>query len=143
MKNQHIEHFLEDSSYRDSKLQEVFNKISNIWQQQNPVSIKQKLSSEVIESVLPERNPIPAEGKKRCSPSGVRLSRSAGPFGYGGAGEKAAKEQRKSHLRNGFSSPSAESRVTDPRMRKPRFRTPRRTKTVGACALLSLPRNSC
>ncbi|KAL0274537.1 UNVERIFIED_CONTAM: hypothetical protein PYX00_002639 [Menopon gallinae] len=59
MKNQHIEHFLEDSSYRDSKLQEVFNKISNIWQQQNPVTIKRKLSSEVIESVLPERNPIP------------------------------------------------------------------------------------
>lgn len=59
MKNQHIEHFLEDSSYRDSKLQEVFNKISNIWQQQNSVSIRRKLSSEVIETVLPERNHIP------------------------------------------------------------------------------------
>lgn len=65
MKNQHIEHFLEDSSYRDSKLQEVFNKISNIWQhQQNSVSIKRKLSSEVIETVLPEQNRIPiAEGE--------------------------------------------------------------------------------
>lgn len=61
MKNQHIEHFLEDSSYRDSKLQEVFNKISNIWQQhqQSSVSIKRKLSSEVIETVLPERNRVP------------------------------------------------------------------------------------
>lgn len=59
MKNQHIEHFLEDSSYRDSKLQEVFNKISNIWQQQNSVLSKRKLSSEVIETVLPDRNHIP------------------------------------------------------------------------------------
>ena len=67
MKNQqqhqqhNIENFFQESSYRDSKLQEVFNKISNIWQHQtNPsVSIKEKLSSEVIETVLPERSRIP------------------------------------------------------------------------------------
>lgn len=64
MKRDHIEHFMEDSSRRDTtKLNGVFNKISDIWQHQNSVS-RQKMSSEVIESILPERFNIPIAGRK-------------------------------------------------------------------------------
>jgi len=64
MKRDHIEHFMEDSSRRDTtRLNGVFNKISDIWQHQNSVS-RQKMSSEVIESILPERFNIPIAGRK-------------------------------------------------------------------------------
>ena len=64
MKGDHIEHFLEDSSRRDTtRLNGVFNKISDILQHQNSVS-RQKMSSEVIESILPERFNIPIAGRK-------------------------------------------------------------------------------
>ncbi|KDR16565.1 protein charybde-like isoform X1 [Zootermopsis nevadensis] len=53
-----IEHFLEDSSHRDTRLHGVFNKISDIWQHQNCVS-RQKMTSDVIESILPERFNVP------------------------------------------------------------------------------------
>lgn len=58
-----IEHFLEDSSHRDTRLHGVFNKISDIWQHQNSVS-RQKMSSEVIESILPERFNVPVAVRK-------------------------------------------------------------------------------
>ncbi|GFG29691.1 hypothetical protein Cfor_03741, partial [Coptotermes formosanus] len=70
MKGDHIEHFLEDSSRRDTtRLNGVFNKISDILQHQNSVS-KQKMSSEVIESILPERFNIPIAGRgyRDCGP---------------------------------------------------------------------------
>jgi hypothetical protein len=63
MKGDHVEHFLEDSSRRDTRLRGVFNKISDIWQHQNSVS-RQKMSSEVIESVLPERFNVPIASRK-------------------------------------------------------------------------------
>lgn len=64
MNRDHMENFLEDSSRRDtSRLNGVFNKISDIWQHQNSVS-RQKMSSEVIESILPERFNIPIAGRK-------------------------------------------------------------------------------
>lgn len=64
MQGDRIEHFLEDSPHHhDSKLHGVFNKISDIWQQQHSVSHKQKMSAEVIETILPERNiPISDSG---------------------------------------------------------------------------------
>lgn len=63
MKRDHIEHFMEDSSRRDTtRLNGVFNKISDILQHQNSVS-RQKMSSEVIESILPERFNIPIAGR--------------------------------------------------------------------------------
>ena len=64
MKGDHIEHFLEDSSRRDAtRLNGVFNKISDIWQHQNTVS-RPKMSSEVIESILPDRFNVPIAGRK-------------------------------------------------------------------------------
>lgn len=65
MQGDRFEHFLEDSPHRDSKLHGVFNKISDIWQQQHSVSHKQKMSAEVIETILPERN-IPISNSKYC-----------------------------------------------------------------------------
>ncbi|XP_034230325.1 protein charybde-like [Thrips palmi] len=64
MQGDRFEHFLEDSPHHnDSKLHGVFNKISDIWQQQHTVSHKQKMSAEVIETILPERNiPISNSG---------------------------------------------------------------------------------
>ncbi|PSN58152.1 hypothetical protein C0J52_01043 [Blattella germanica] len=56
-----FEHFLEDSSHRDTKLRGVFNKISDIWHHQNSVS-RPKMSTEVIESILPERFNVPITG---------------------------------------------------------------------------------
>ena len=53
-----FEQFLEDPSHRDTKLRGVFNKISDIWQHQNSVS-RPKMSTEVIESILPERFNVP------------------------------------------------------------------------------------
>jgi hypothetical protein len=58
-----IQHILEDSSNRDTRLNGVFNKISDIWQHQNSVS-RQKMSSEVIESILPERFNVPVAVSK-------------------------------------------------------------------------------
>jgi len=55
-----IEHFLEDSPHRDIKLNEVFNKITDILQQQTVVTpSKQKMSCDVIETILPDRTTIP------------------------------------------------------------------------------------
>lgn len=64
MQGDRFEHFLEDSPHHpDSKLHGVFNKISDIWRQQHTVSHKQKMSAEVIETILPERNiPISDSG---------------------------------------------------------------------------------
>ncbi|KAJ9591960.1 hypothetical protein L9F63_001472 [Diploptera punctata] len=56
-----FEQFLEDPSHRDTKLRGVFNKISDIWQHQNSVS-RPKMSTEVIESILPERFNVPIAG---------------------------------------------------------------------------------
>ncbi|KAJ8893897.1 hypothetical protein PR048_006498 [Dryococelus australis] len=53
-----IEHFLEDTPHHDSRLHGVFNKISDILQHQNSPT-KQKMSSEVIESIQPERFNVP------------------------------------------------------------------------------------
>lgn len=63
-----IEHFLEDSPHRDIKLNEVFNKISDILQQQTVVApSKQKMSCDVIETILPEKSNIPINQGKSCS----------------------------------------------------------------------------
>lgn len=57
-----IEHFLEDSPHRDIKLNEVFNKITDILQQQTVVTpTKQKMSCDVIETILPDRSNVPIE----------------------------------------------------------------------------------
>lgn len=57
-----IEHFLEDSPHRDIKLNEVFNKITDILQQQTVVTpSKQKMSCDVIETILPERSIEPID----------------------------------------------------------------------------------
>lgn len=57
-----IEHFLEDSPHRDIKLNEVFNKITDILQQQTVVApTKQKMSCDVIETILPERSNEPID----------------------------------------------------------------------------------
>ncbi|XP_022191088.1 protein charybde isoform X1 [Nilaparvata lugens] len=66
MTSEHLEHFLEDSPHRDVKLNEVFNKLSDILQQQTP--IKQKMSCDVIDSILPDRNTVPiSSGSTRPS----------------------------------------------------------------------------
>lgn len=65
MKGEHIEHYLEDSPHRDVKLNEVFNKLSDILQQQNSVTpVKQKMTCDVIETILPDRNTVPVTGGK-------------------------------------------------------------------------------
>ncbi|XP_068082851.1 protein charybde-like [Anabrus simplex] len=66
MKKSQMEHFLEDSPNHESRFHEVFSKISDIWHKQNSVS-SQKMSSEVIESILPERFSLPISG---CGYSG-------------------------------------------------------------------------
>ncbi|XP_046990405.1 protein charybde-like [Schistocerca americana] len=58
--NGNMERVLEDTQNRPSKLQEVFSKISDIWHQSS--RSKEVFSSEVIESVLPERFNIPING---------------------------------------------------------------------------------
>lgn len=57
MKSQNVEQFLEEAGVRDGKLQEVFSKMSGIWQQHT--GIRRKLSSDVIETVLPDQKHIP------------------------------------------------------------------------------------
>nr|CAD7578097.1 unnamed protein product [Timema californicum] len=57
MKGQ-LEHFLENPSQHNSKLQGVFNKISDIWQHQNP--IPKQMSPEVKGPILPERLNLPS-----------------------------------------------------------------------------------
>lgn len=58
MKSQNVEQFLEEAGVRDGKMQEVFSKMSGIWQQHT--GIRRKLSSsDVIESVLPEQKHVP------------------------------------------------------------------------------------
>lgn len=59
MKGEHIEHFLEDSPHRDIKLNEVFNKITDILQQTSVSPVKQKMSCDVIETILPDKSNIP------------------------------------------------------------------------------------
>ncbi|KAG8295661.1 negative regulation of signal transduction [Homalodisca vitripennis] len=66
-----IEHFLEDSPHRDIKLNEVFNKITDIIQQQAVVTPdKQKMSCEVIETILPDKSCIASnqanKSRQRC-----------------------------------------------------------------------------
>ncbi|XP_063243486.1 protein charybde-like isoform X1 [Bacillus rossius redtenbacheri] len=58
MRGGQVEHFLEDTPHHDSRLHGVFNKISDILQHQNSPT-KQKMSSEVIESIQPERFNVP------------------------------------------------------------------------------------
>lgn len=65
MKGEHIEHYLEDSPHRDVKLNEVFNKLTDILQQQTSVTpAKQKMSCDVIENILPDRSSVPISGGK-------------------------------------------------------------------------------
>lgn len=64
MKGEHLEHYLEDSPHRDVKLNEVFNKITDILQQTSVTPVKQRISCDVIENMLSDRNNIPiSEGK--------------------------------------------------------------------------------
>ncbi|KAF4518922.1 hypothetical protein B566_EDAN006760 [Ephemera danica] len=56
-----IEHFLEESPHHESKLHGVFNKLTDIWQQQqgSTAVTPQKTSTDVIESILPDRKNLP------------------------------------------------------------------------------------
>lgn len=54
-----MEHFLEEeSSRRDTKLHTVLTKFSDILNNQGSIP-RQKMSAEVIESVLPEKENLP------------------------------------------------------------------------------------
>lgn len=68
MKSQNVEQFLEEAGVRDGKMQEVFTKMSGIWQQHSGMGRKLSsdiitsaivTSSDVIESVLPEQKHVP------------------------------------------------------------------------------------
>lgn len=69
------EHYLEEPTHRDIKLNEVFNKITDILHQQSSVTpTKQKMTCDVIESILPDRSTIPIiQGKTpHCMPYAMK-----------------------------------------------------------------------
>jgi len=72
MKNQNVEQFLEEAKVRDGKLHEVFTKMSGIWQQNT--AVRRKLSSDVIETVIPEHIPI-TPGKVSKQSIDLRMGR--------------------------------------------------------------------